>query len=169
MSSFKNKTTRRTLILSLAALGTVGACGFQPAYGPNGPAANLRGSVNVDAPDTQNGFNLVRRLEERLGQPQAAQYALSYTLTLNEDDLGITPAQEITRYNVLGAVTYAVRNTGTGAVVHSGTVDNFTSYSATGTTVSTLTAQRSAHARLMIILADQITNRLIATSGGWAK
>ena len=169
MSSFNNKTTRRTLILSLAALGALGACGFQPAYGPNGPAANLRGSIEVDAPDTRNGFNFVRRLEERLGQPQAAQYALSYTLTLSEDDLGITPEQEITRYNVLGAVNYAVRNTGTGVVVHSGAVNNFTSYSATGTTVSTLTAQRSAHARLMIILADQITNRLIATSGGWVQ
>ncbi len=169
MSSFNNKITRRTLILSLAALGALGACGFQPAYGPNGPAANLRGSIEVDAPDTRNGFNFVRRLEERLGQPQAAQYALSYTLTLSEDDLGITPEQEITRYNVLGAVNYAVRNTGTGVVVHSGTVGNFTSYSATGTTVSTLTAQRSAHARLMIILADQITNRLIATSGGWVQ
>jgi LPS-assembly lipoprotein len=123
----------------------------------------------VDAPDTQNGFNLVRRLEERLGQPQAAQYKMSYTLTLSEDALGITPAQETTRYNVLGAINYAVRNTGTGAVVHSGTVDNFTSYSATGTTVSTLTAQRSAYARLMIVLADQITNRLIATAGTWPK
>ncbi len=157
---------RRTLVLSLLALG---ACGFQPAYGPTGPAANLQGSIEVDAPNTRDGFNLVRRLEERLGQPQAAVYALSYTLTTSEDDIGITPAQTITRYNVLGAIDYSVREVGTGTVVHSGQVDTFTSYSATGNTVSTQTAKRAAYARLMIILADQITNRLIATSGTWAK
>jgi len=157
---------RRTLILSLLALG---ACGFQPAYGPTGPAANLQGSIEVDTPNTRDGFNLVRRLEERLGQPQATQFTLSYTLTIEEDGLGITPAQAITRYNVLGAIDYAVRETGSGTVVHSGQVDAFTSYSATGTTVSTQTAKRSAYARLMIILADQITNRLIATSGAWSK
>lgn len=157
---------RRTLTLMLAALG---ACGFQPAYGPNGAATDLQANIEVDAPTTRNDFNFVRHLEERLGQPQAAKFTLSYTLKLSEDDLGITPTQSITRYNVLGAADYAVREVGTGTVVHSGTVDAFTSYSATGTTVSTQTAKRAAYARLMIILADQITTRLIATSGGWTQ
>lgn len=157
---------RKILILSFVAMA---GCGFQPAYGPNGAAANLKGSVGVDAPDTENGFNFVRRLEERIGQPAAAQFQLSYNLKLSEDALAITPAQEINRYNVLGAAEYSVRNIGTGAVVHSGTVDNFTSYSATGNTVSTATARRSAYARLMIVLADQITTRLIAESSGWEK
>jgi len=162
MSSYK----RRTLFLMLAALG---ACGFQPAYGPNGPATKLLGSIEVDAPDTRNSFDLVRRLEERLGQPQAPQFMLSYSLNLTEDDLAITPAQEITRYNVIGSVNYSIRDVGTGAVVHSGVVNNFSSYSATGTTVSTQTAKSSAYARLMIILADQITTHLIATSGSWMQ
>ena len=157
---------RRTLLTCLLALG---ACGFQPAYGPTGAASGLQGSIEVAAPDTRNGFNFVRRLEERLGQPEAATYAMSYTLNLTEDDLGITPAQSITRYNVLGSADYALREVGSGVVVQSGTVDGFTSYSATGTTVSTQTAKTAAYARLMIILADQITTRLIATSGVWAK
>ena len=163
---------RRKIVLmlsALGALGTLGACGFQPAYGPSGPATNLQGAIEVDAPNTRDGFNFVRHLEERLGQPQAAKFALSYTLSLSEDDLGITPAQSITRYNVLGAVDYALRETNTGTVVHSGSVNAFTSYSATGTTVSTQTAKRAAYARLMVILADQITTRLIATSAGWAQ
>lgn len=157
---------RRFLILGLLALG---ACGFQPAYGPNGPAANLQGSIEVEAPNTRNGFDFVRRLEERLGQPQAINYTLSYTLKLTEDGLAITPAQATTRYNVLGTADYSVRDLTTGNVVHSGTVNSFTSYSATGTTVSTSTAKRAAYARLMIILADQITTRLVATSGNWLK
>lgn len=162
MSLFK----RKILMLSFVALG---ACGFQAAYAPNGPAADLKGSVKVDAPDTENGFNFVRRLEERIGQPTGAQFALSYSLNLSEDGLAITPAQAINRYNVLGRADYSVQNIGTGAVVHSGTVDNFTSYSATGNTVSTATARRAAYDRLMIMLADQITTRLIATASDWEK
>jgi len=157
---------RRTLILSLAALS---ACGFTPAYGPSGPAKGLHGQILVDAPTDRNGFDFVRRLEERLGRANAAQYKLSYTLNLNEDDLAITPAQEITRYNVLGSARFTVQNVGSGEIITSGTVNSFTSYSATGTTVSTQTAKRAAYARLMIILADQITTRLIATSGAWMQ
>ena len=162
MSSFN----RRTLMLSLAALS---ACGFTPAYGPNGPAKGLRGQIQVDAPTDRNGFDFVRRLEERLGRANVAQYRLSYTLKLSEDDLGITPAQEITRYNVLGTAHFTIQNVSTGETVTSGTVSNFTSYSATGTTVSTQTAKRAAYARLMVILADQITTRLIGTSSAWMK
>ena len=162
MSSFN----RRILILSLAAFA---GCGFTPAYGPSGPARKLQGLIDVDAPDDRNSFDFVRRLEERLGHAEAPQYRLAYTLSLSEDDLAITPAQEITRYNVLGAARFTLQNIGTGEIVTSGMVDSFTSYSATGTTVSTLTAQRAAYARLMIILADQITTRLIGTSGVWMK
>jgi LPS-assembly lipoprotein len=45
--------------------------------------------------------------------------------------------------------------------VTSGSVDNFTGYSATGTTVATLAAERDAQERLMTILADQIVTRLL--------
>ena len=48
------------------------------------------------------------------------------------------------------------------AVLATGQVDNFTSYSASGTTVATLAAQRDAEARLMVILADQVINKLTA-------
>ena len=47
----------------------------------------------------------------------------------------------------------------------SGTVQSFTSYSATGSTIATLAAQRDARARLMQILADQIAQRLAAEPG----
>ena len=70
-----------------------------------------------------------------------------------------------TRYNLLGRVEYALRDLQTGAVVLTGQADSFTSYSASGTTVATQAAQRDAEARLMVILADQILNRLTAEAG----
>jgi len=162
MSSFN----RRILLSSLVALG---ACGFQPAYGPKGGAQALRGRVLFADPGNENDFALLRRLEERLGRPEAPLYRLSYRLSVTEEGLAITPAQETTRYNVLGKADFSLTEIATGRVVLSGAVDNFTSYSATGTTVSTQTAKRDSYARLMVILADRIVGRLLGVDLGAAK
>ncbi len=155
---------RRGVILLAAA--AVAACGFQPVDGPGGGARGLSGQVSVNAPEDRDGFNLVRRLEKRLGRPRTARYALGYRLSISEEEQGITPAQEITRYNVLGRVDYTLTDLGTDALAGSGTVSSFTSYAATGTTLGTLTAQRDARERLAVILADRIIARLLATGGG---
>ncbi|WP_166418057.1 LPS assembly lipoprotein LptE [Cochlodiniinecator piscidefendens] len=158
-------SNRRTFLLGLTGVALTTGCGFQPVYGPNGGAQGLPHIIAVADPSDRNSFNLVRQLEQRLGQPQAPLYALSYAIELDEDELGINAAQEITRYNVLGTVTFTLREIATDAVVKTGTVSNFTSYSATGTTVSTLTAERDAYARLMIILADQVVTQILASAG----
>ncbi|MCT8158478.1 LPS assembly lipoprotein LptE [Pseudoruegeria sp. SHC-113] len=160
MSSFD----RRTLLISLAGLA---ACGFEPAYGPSGAAANLRGSILVDEPTDRFSFELLKQLEERLGQPVNPSYGLAITLRLEEDDLAITQDQEILRYNIIGEADFAIRSLATDAELFRGKVSSFTAYAATGTTVSTREAQRDAYDRLMVILADQITSRLIASSGSW--
>ena len=67
-------------------------------------------------------------------------------------------------YRVGGKVTYALRDLTSDEVLTTGTVNSFTGYSTTGSTVATLAAQRSAHERLAVILADQIVTRLIAHS-----
>ena len=157
---------RRTFLL--AALATLGGCGFQPVYGPSGAARGLMGRIEVAAPTDRNSFDLVRRLEERLGQPETPDYALGFVLELDEDELGITPSQTITRYSLIGRARFTLTDLASDTVVVSGEVDNFTSYAATGTTVSTLTAERDAYGRLMIILADQIVARLLATSQDWS-
>ncbi len=60
-----SSSDRRTVLTLLAAL-PVAACGFVPAYGPNGPAKALMGRVRVDDPGDKRSFDLVARLEERL-------------------------------------------------------------------------------------------------------
>ena len=68
-----------------------------------------------------------------------------------------------------GAVNFVLTDSASGAERAKGTVESFTSYSASGTTVSTLAAERDAESRLMRLLADQIVARLVATSGAWAQ
>ncbi len=66
------------------------------------------------------------------------------------------------RFDLKGTVDYALRDLTTGQIVTSGKVENFTGYSATGTTVATLAGEQDAQVRLMTILADQIVTRLFA-------
>ncbi|MEM9342461.1 MAG: LPS assembly lipoprotein LptE [Pseudomonadota bacterium] len=159
------KPTRRTLLLTATA--ALAACGFTPVYGPQGSAEGLRGSIAIDDPSDPAGFALVRQLERRLGLPNSPTYALSADLFVTEKELGITADQEITRFNILGRARFALRDLSTGAIATSGEVDSFTSYSATGTPFATQTAERDAQDRLMVILADQIVARLLATAGDW--
>jgi LPS-assembly lipoprotein len=160
MSSF----SRRFVLL--APLG-LAACGFTPAYAPGGGGDKLLGTIWVQDPSDKNGFDLVERLEERLGRPEGIRYDLAYTITTEAVGVGITTENEITRYNLKGVVEYSLTDRTSGARVAGGRVQNFTAYSATGSTVAGLAAEEDAALRLMRILADQIVARLIAASASF--
>lgn len=155
--------SRRAVLFGAAALG---GCGFAPAYGPGGGATRLQGMVEMDAPATQPGYRLVRHVEDRLGRAAAPRYGLSHAIDIRETPSAITPDNITLRYTLLGEVTYALRDLRSGEVVHSGEVDNFTSYSASGTTVATQAAAQDASDRLMVILGDQMIARLFAAAPG---
>jgi LPS-assembly lipoprotein len=139
------------------------ACGFSPVYGPGGAGTKLRGQVLVQEPSTQAGYLLTRHLETRLGRSgSAARYALDLEIALEEDGLAINTSGDITRFNLTGNVAYALRDSAAGSVLATGQVQNFTAYSAAGTTVATLAAEQDAVDRLMVTLGDQITARLFA-------
>ena len=167
---------------SLLALGISGlaACGFTPVYGPGGIADGLTGQIAIDPPSDEAGYLLVRHLEERLGRASgSAPYLLSADITLDEEELGITPEQEITRIRLVGALGYTLTDVADGTVLQTGTVTNFTSYSApvfnanrrsiAGNPVTIRAAERDAVSRLMTILADQLTARILASSGEWRR
>ena len=151
---------RRHILLAALALPLT-ACGFTPVYGPGGTGTALQNQVLVAAPNNRDSFLMVRRLEERLGRPGTATYTLSLNLQVREEGLVIDEDGNTDRFNVIGAAGYVLTDQA-GTSLASGTVNSFTGYSTTGNTVVTLAAQRDARARLMVILADQITARLLA-------
>ena len=163
MSSF----SRRSLLKTLLALPLT-ACGFAPAYGPGSAMAGLQGRVRVADPADKNGFDLVERLEENLGRPDAPLYDLTYTITTAANAVGITPEGTITRYTLAGQIAWALIRREDGSRITGGSVDSFTAYSATGSTVAGLAAEEDAGLRLMRILADQIVAQLTATSASWS-
>ncbi|MFK7750954.1 MAG: LPS assembly lipoprotein LptE [Sedimentitalea sp.] len=156
MSSFN----RRFCLLTPLALA---ACGFEPVYGPNGAGSALRNKVLVDAPDTEATYLLVRNLELTLGRAAVPDYRLAVAPTITEEGQAVTAEGDITRYSLVGKANFSLTQFGTGTVLATGDVENFTGYSATGSTVETLAAETDARERLMKILADQITAQLYAT------
>jgi len=152
---------RAVLLVPLALM----ACGFTPAFGPNGAATALRGTIEVQAPTNRNGFDFVRQIEQRLGRAEVAQYDLTYAISTSSQRLGVTTDGAITRYNLLGTVNWALTERATGTVRANGSEQNFTAWSATGVTIAAVNAETDASSRLMRILADQIVARLIAVSG----
>jgi LPS-assembly lipoprotein len=163
-----SSSDRRTFVGMLALVPLAACGGFVPAYGPQGAARGLLQRVRIDDPRDKNSFDLVERLEERLGRVSEATYALSYTLSTSEVDLGVTPSNTITRYNVTGTVSFSLTALATGKVVSKATAETFTSYSASGTTVATGASRADAYRRLMRLLADQIVTRLEIDSGARA-
>lgn len=150
---------RRTLLLALAALP---ACGFTPVYAPGTQAGDLRGAVRLGEPDSTNAFALVRELELRLGVVETPRYDLRVNVDLTEQGSVIARTAEIERFSINGRATYDLSTT-EGAPVARGIARGFTSYSASGTPMSTRAARDDAQDRLMVILADQVVTRLVAS------
>ncbi len=153
---------RRQFLTLLAALPLAG-CGFTPAYAPGGAGAKLRGHVVVATPQTRNDFDLAGHLQSRLGPVQSPDYDLAYDVALDRVSGGISPSNEITRYTLKGKVTFTLTERATKSRVAGGTLRNFTSWSATGSTVAGIAAEEAAAARLMQILADDILTRLMVS------
>ncbi len=158
---------RRKVLGGLLGALALSACGFTPAYGPGSPAAGLLDRVEIDAPADRRAFDLVERLEERLGRADSPAYGLSYRIDVQSENRTITPTNAITRYNLNGRVHYTLRDLRSDRVLTEGDVTTFTSYSASGTPVATNASETDAGLRLMRLLADQIVTRLIASSGEW--
>ncbi|MBI1171537.1 hypothetical protein GC209_09060 [bacterium] len=152
---------RSFLFLPLAA------CGFTPAFGTKGPAEKLLGTVHASDPTDKNSFDFVQRLEERLGRPTDPLYDLTYVITTDAVGVGITPDGAITRYNLTGGLDWTLTRRKDGLRMTGGHIDQFTSYSATGSTIAGLTAQTDASLRLMRLFADDVVLRLTAASASF--
>mgnify|MGYP001602075682 CR=1 FL=1 len=164
MSSFSRRN-----FLALAAAGPVLAgCGFTPTYGTNTAASGLLNQVIVDEPNDNNTYLLVRELEDRLGRVSSGKYGLSIAVASEERSIGKTISGVTSRYDVIGEVTFALRDLASGEVLTSGKTRNYTGYSATGTSVATLAGQTDAYERLMVILSDQVMASLWAWSANGA-
>ena len=156
--SWSRALSRRAALLGLAAAA---GCGFAPVYGPGGTADGLRHAISVEAPATDVGFRLRQRMFDRLGRPETPTHHLSVDIEIARAPVAVTETQETTRYNLPGTAAFRLVALATETVVLTDEVSTFTSFSATGTALSTLAAERDARERLATLLADLIVTRLM--------
>ena len=154
MSSYN----RRAVLLGLSA--SIAGCGFTPVYGPDTAASTLSGRIFIEEPTTRAGHLVTQHIEARLGRSDPAPYKLTLSVRQGTGGLGTTATGGTTRYHRTGYASYTLTNSTTGAMITSGTVQNFTGYSATGNTAATLAAERDSIDRLMKMLAEQIIDKL---------
>lgn len=152
----------RRSVLALLGAAALAGCGFSPAYAPGGAGAALRGQVALAEPSDKDGFDFANRIEDRLGR-SSGPLRLEWSVTTDPVGAGITPSGSITRYTLRGKASYMLQ-AADGRTLTSGAVESFTSWSTSGSTVATLSAESDAHRRLMVILADQVVARLIAAA-----
>jgi len=152
--------SRRAVVIGLTAM--LASCGFTPVYGPNGGGQALRAQIRPIEPDTDLTFAFVRQFEERLGRAADPRWELAYTIVTSDEALAIDGSNNITRYNIEGTLNWTLVPIGSNVVTLKGQEVSFTSYSATGSTVSTLESERDAQRRLAAILADKAVTRLLA-------
>ncbi|WP_022707876.1 LPS assembly lipoprotein LptE [Paracoccus zeaxanthinifaciens] len=152
--------SRRVALLGLLALA---GCGLKPVYGPEGGGRKLFGKLRPRDPETPIDFVFNSRLAERLGPEDSPEYDLDYRISVGVVSQAITPDEVTTRYSLNGTADFVLTGPD-GTEITRGRVSNFTSYSTTGTTVSTLSAEGDARQRLAIMLADQVVTRLLAAS-----
>ncbi|GAB4262904.1 MAG: LPS assembly lipoprotein LptE [Pararhodobacter sp.] len=156
---------RRKVLSGLAALGLLAGCGFRPVYGNGGTGRALRGAIRADDPVTRADFHFVSSFEDLIGRPDAARFALAYTI--EQEEIGGGDLQNFgdTRIQLFGRLRYTVTDLATGAVRAEGEVRGNTAYSTTGTQLATLTAAEDAELRLMRMLAESLVTRLYTEPG----
>ena len=154
-----NRPHRRAALLGLLIMA---GCGFAPAYGPSGEAEKWQNAVSIDAPDTVFGFRMRAQLTETLGHPTTPQYTLSVSPKTVPVSATITEDGDITRFNLTGNAEWTLTDV-QGRQVNAGLAQTFTSYSATGSTVATQSAESDAGDRLAVALADLIVQQILTT------
>jgi LPS-assembly lipoprotein len=142
----------------VSLLGLAG-CGFAPIYG-EGQA--FRDTIVFEANDSVAGFRLRERLEDRLGRSTAPRFRLRVNLSSSQRAAAITADGDTARFNIIGTASWTLFDMSTGDRLEAGSVQAFTSYATTSSTIATQSTKDDAGDRLSVILADMIVSRLLS-------
>ena len=146
----------RMLLAVLFALGTA-SCGFTPVYGTGSTTGASLSDIVVAAPRNDRAdYFFVRELESRIGRNLNGSKLLEYDIGIYEQ--GIESLSD--RVQMIGNVSYRIISIEDNRLLFSGSEQNFVSYSTDGILVTSIS--QNSRERLMSILADQVTTKLIA-------
>lgn len=159
-----SELNRRRFVTALLIAGPLAGCGFEPVYAPGTSASELEGTIAYQEPRNPDQFDIARHVEQRLGIATNPRFTLAISPIVEAESLAVAAEEDITRFDLIGTASFTLTDIASGEVLLSGQENTFTSYSATGSTVSVLAAERAARSRLMVALTDLILTRIVASA-----
>lgn len=154
-------------VFIFSAWGMLSGCVFVPVYAPEGTHIEIREKIKPVDPVNKNDFNFTERFENRLGVAAVPVYMLEYHITTKSKNLYIALDNGLTRFQVVGDVTWSLIRIKDGVVVESGRTSSFSGFSTLQYSIGEILSEDDASFRLMTILADQVVSQIIAVSGRW--
>ena len=146
----------RKLIFGILFL--ISACGFSPVYTKQN-SANLTGKISVQEPNTQNDFVFYSQLTNRFREG-GSKYILNYAINTSKKDSGLNFDGTVHRVEISGSVSFSLIDTETGVELLSDKEEVFLSYSNFGSTAAVLNADRTTNKQLVVLLANQVADRI---------
>lgn len=161
-------SSRLTRFSVLVVALVVAGCGFKPLYGEKneggGVTADLS-TVRIQPISDRVGQILRNELIDRMnpsGEPGDGKYTLEVKLAVTKQELGIRIDETATRANMQFASSFQLRENSSGAIVYKSNSAATTSYNIVNSDYGTISAERDARKRGVVLIADSITTRLAA-------
>ena len=154
------------LIYSLAALGVLTGCGFEPIYGSAGPSnisAELS-TIQVAPIKDRIGQQLRNLLLDRInptGSPRKPKYNLTVQISESKQELAIKKTDISTRANLRFTAKFQLQGIEQFAGrMLTGEAKIVTSYNILSSNFGTLATEQNARQRAVRELSNEITNRI---------
>jgi len=141
-----------------ALLFFTSACSLTPLY-TDDRSSNLNRQINIQEPSTQNEFIFYSQLINRFGEI-GDRYVLDYEIFTTKEDKAISFSETIHRIEILGSVTFSLKDKNNGNELISDKEEMYLSYSNSGSTSAVLNAQKNTNEQLIVSLADKVANRV---------
>ena len=136
----------------------ISACGYSPLYTDQN-FDKIAGKISIQEPDNQNDFIFYSHLTDRFVKGHG-EYTLTYAITTSKKDSGLNFDGTVHRVEISGSVAFSLKNTESGVELLSDNEGMYLSYSNFGSTAAVLNAERTTNKQLMVLLADEVADRI---------
>jgi len=153
--------------LSVVALFSLTACGFEPIYGAGTRSVfetDMR-EIEISPIENRIGQQLRSELEQRItpkGRARISKYILKVTLSESKQGLAVKKSEIATRANLTFRASYNISRKIGGEVLTSGSSRMVTSYNILTKTFATLLAEKDARKRAVREISVDITSKVAA-------
>ena len=147
------------------------SCGFKPLYKELNDSRKIDGKIKVENIEGKSGYFLREEITRRFGEPQNDANNLEIKISISKSSKIITPANEITSYNLIMNAEYSLKKKDGTIIIPKQNLSSKTGYSAATnmTGYATQIAEEAAKKRLSIDIGNKIITRLLISSEDWKK